>query len=473
MSNFRPVILCGGSGKRLWPLSRESYPKQFSNTISEKETMLETTIRRLNQAGGRNPILITNNEYRFIVGEQAERAHTEPHHIIIEPVGRNTAPAVCAAAVELMQSDPNAVMFVSPSDHYIKDEAHFSKAIETAVARASEGKIITFGIVPTRAETGYGYINLGQKYGNSSLPQGFKNFTEKPDEKTAKEMLESGEYLWNSGMFVFSVSTIIEAYKKHAPEIFDSVISAMEYGQADLDFFRLSNEFEEAPNISFDHAIMEHVKGEVVPLDCGWNDLGSWQTVRLESPQDNNGNATKGSVTLLDCKNSLIRSENPKTHIAAVGLDNIVAVGMGDAVLIADISQTEKLSELVGKMRKEGVQQADEFPRSSRPWGWFETLTKRQRFRVKSIVVKPGRKLSLQSHVHRAEHWVVVEGTAKVTIGKNEKMVTENESVFIPLGEVHRLENPGMMDLHLIEVQTGSYLEEDDIVRYEDDFKRT
>lgn len=473
MSNFRPVILCGGTGKRLWPVSRQSYPKQFSKLLSENETMLEATLRRLQQSGGHYPILISNNDYRFLVAEQVERTLKGSRQIVIEPEGRNTAPAICAAAIELAKTDPEAIMFVSPSDHHIHDEATFQNAVRIAIDRAKEGHVVTFGIVPNRAETGYGYIELEAQHDETTKAVPFKTFVEKPNLDDAQAMLKSGRFLWNSGMFIFQVSTIIDAYKQFAPEIYKIVNRATKNGSADLDFFRLSEEFEVAENISFDHAIMEHLSGEVVPLDCGWNDLGSWETVHLESDKDQDGNAQKGSVTITNCKNSLVRSEAPKVHVVGIGLENTAVIAMGDAVLVANLKNSQDVGDAVAAMRKQGICQADIFPRDSRPWGWFETLTRRQRFRVKSIVVKPNQKLSLQSHVHRAEHWVVVEGTARVTIGKDVKMVTENESVFIPLGEVHRLENPGLMDLHLIEVQTGAYLEEDDIVRYEDDYRRT
>ncbi len=472
MTNFRPVVLCGGSGKRLWPLSRESYPKQFSNIMDENETMLQATVRRVAAAGGRKPVLLSGNEYRFLVGEQLESMGQTDRELIIEPSARNTAPAICAAAIKLEESDPNAIMLVTPSDHYISDEKCFNAAIDKALNIARDGSVAIFGIVPDRAETGYGYIETEKAYETSDDPVAFVKFTEKPDENTAEKMLKSGNYFWNSGMFVFSVETIIEAFKTHAPDIYAIVKQSVTNGQDDLDFFRLDENFKTASEISFDHAIMEKISGYVIPMNCGWNDLGSWATVRLESSKDDKGNAVNGSVTALNCEQSLLRTIGPKTHLVGVGLKNIAAIAMNDAVLVADMDDSQAVSEAVALMRKKSICQADGFPRSARPWGWFETLTKRQRFRVKSIVVKPGKKLSLQSHVHRAEHWVVVEGTAKVTIDDDVKMVTENESVFIPLGAVHRLENPGHMDLHIIEVQTGSYLEEDDITRYEDDFSR-
>ena len=473
MTNIRPVILCGGAGKRLWPLSRESYPKQFSHLVSEKETMFQASIRRLLEAGAGKPILLTGNEYRFIVGEQIENMGVKDHDIIIEPSGRNTAPAIAAAALRLEKTDPNSIMVVSPADHQIHDEKAFAAALDVAVKQAEKGEIVTFGIVPDRAETGYGYIEVDTKIDAIKGATQFKKFLEKPSEKDAKKMLETGKFLWNSGIFVFSAKTILKAFEKHASSMLAVVKRSVDEGQDDLDFFRLSEDFNKAEDISIDYAIMEHVSGFVVPLDCGWNDLGAWRTVWLESQKDKNGVATKGSVTAHNCQDSLLRAEDDKMHMVGIGLKNIVAVAMRDAVLITDMNNSQAVSETVALMRKEDIEQADEFPRAARPWGWYETLTKRSRFRVKSIVVKPGQKLSLQSHVHRAEHWIVVEGTAKVTIDDEVKMVTENQSVFIPLGAVHRMENPGKMDMHLVEVQTGSYLEEDDIIRYEDIYART
>lgn len=472
MTNIRPVILCGGSGKRLWPISRESYPKQFSHLVSSDETMFQASIRRILDAGATKPICLTGNEYRFIVGEQLEAIGVLEHDIIIEPTGRNTAPAVAAAALRLQKTDPNAIMIVTPADHQIHDETAFSAALEIAIDQAERGEIVTFGIVPDRPETGYGYIEIDTQINKIQSSTAFIQFLEKPNVTEAIKLIETGTFLWNSGIFVFSASAIIAAYENYAPHILAVVKRSVDEGRDDLDFLRLSDDFNKADDISIDYAIMEHVTGQVVPLDCGWNDLGAWRTVWLESEKDKNGVSIQGSVTAHNCEDSLLRCEDDKMHMVGIGLKDIVAVAMRDAVLVTHMNNTQAVSEAVTIMRKEEIEQADEFPRAVRPWGWYETLTKRTRFRVKSIVVKPGQKLSLQSHVHRAEHWIVVEGTAKVTINDEIKMVTENQSVFIPLGTKHRLENPGKMDMHLVEVQTGSYLEEDDIIRYEDIYDR-
>ncbi len=471
MIPFRPVILCGGSGKRLWPVSRHSYPKQFTKLVSEDETLLQATLRRQISAGGARPLLLANNDHRFIVAEQITQIAIAHSQILIEPQGRNTAAAVCAAALENAKDDPEALMLVAPSDHSIHDEAAFSRAVQDAMLAAKDGHIVTFGIVPDRAETGYGYIEMREPTPKSGAAMDFVRFVEKPDFEEAKAMVESQKYLWNSGMFVMSAQTAIDAFKLHAADIFQAVSAAVDTQTEDLDFIRLGKEFSEARDISFDHAIMEYVEGKVVPLD-GWNDLGSWATIHLEAEKDNDGNSYKGSVTTIDCHDSMIRSECSKIHVLGIGLDSLAVVAMQDAVLVADMKDSQHVSDAVKLMKSAQLCQASTLCRDYRPWGWFETLTKRQRFRVKSIVVKPGQKLSLQSHVHRSEHWIVVEGTAKVTIDATEKIVTENQSVFIPLGAVHRLENPGFVDLHLIEVQAGAYLEEDDIIRYDDVYDR-
>ena len=472
MTSIRPVIMCGGSGKRLWPLSRESYPKQFTHLVSETETMLQASVRRVVDAGGKKPILLTGNEYRFVVSEQMEQMGVRDRDTLIEPAGRNTAPAICAAVVRLAKVDPGAIMVISPADHHIRNEAAFAKALDVAVAEAQSGKIVTFGIVPDRPETGYGYIELSSTYKKIKGATAFIGFTEKPDEARAKEMLASQKYLWNSGIFVASVQTLLSAFEKHAGHILATVRSAMESGQDDLDFYRIGPEFHDAGDISIDYAIMEKVEGSVVPLDCGWNDLGSWETVWRESEKGEKGTALKGSATCIGCEDSMLMAVEDKMHVVGIGLKNIAAIAMRDAVLVADMSNSQAVSEAVTQMRKLKIAQADEFPRAFRPWGSYETLLKRARFHVKEIIVRPNQILSLQSHVHRAEHWVVVAGTAKVTIDDEVKMVTENQSVFIPLGAIHRMENPGKVDLHIVEVQTGAYLEEDDIIRYEDVYAR-
>ena len=465
-----PVIMCGGSGTRLWPLSRKSYPKQFS-PLFEGGTLFQRSIERLAGQGYADPLLLTNQEFRFIVAEQLSDAGSDATSIVIEPEGRNTAPAVCAAAHLIARDDPDGVMLVLPSDHIISDVDAFHTAVEHCVAAARDGHMVTFGIKPDRPETGYGYIELDTEPGTGAQP--FVRFVEKPDATRAGEMLASGRYLWNSGMFVFSVKAILAAFAEHAPEVDAACKASVEQGTTDLCFFRLDpDSYGACPDISIDYAVMEHVQGMVVPVDCGWNDLGSWKTVWQESPLDD-ANVAAGPGTLaIDCKRTMLRSDDPDTRMVGLGLKDIVAVATRDAVLVADMNRAQDVKLAVDALKSEGAPQATEFPRCYRPWGWYETLALGTRFQVKQIMVKPGGQLSLQSHVHRSEHWVVVAGSARVIVDDDIRLLAENQSVYIPLGAVHRLENPGKVELHLIEVQSGAYLGEDDIVRYEDVYAR-
>ncbi len=422
--------------------------------------------------GFQPPILLTGNDFRFTVAEQMLAAEVEGGTIIIEPVARNTAPAILAAAQIIAEKDPDGIMVVLSSDHLHHDEAAYLSAVHKAIAAAAKGHLVTFGIKPTRPETGFGYIELPGEVTESA--QDFLGFVEKPDAARAEEMLASGRYLWNSGSFCFSAKSILEAFEKHAPDLIAPVTESVNNRQSDLDFERLSEAFAQAEDISIDYAIMERVSGgKVVPMDSGWNDLGTWRTVWQESDPDSSGVAQQGNVWAIDCKETLLRSDDPDMAMVGIGLNNIVAVATGDAVLVADMDRSQEVRDAVKAMQQAGEKQAVEFPKCYRPWGWYETLALGERFQVKRIMVKPGAKLSLQSHVHRAEHWVVVSGAANVTVGEEVKLLGENESTYIPLGAVHRLENPGKVDLHLIEVQSGAYLGEDDIVRYEDIYART
>ena len=466
-----PVIMCGGSGTRLWPLSRQSYPKQFS-ALFPGGSLFQRTIERLVETELADPLLLTNEAFRFIVAEQLSDAGAQPTHIVIEPEGRNTAPAVAAAAHLLARTDPDGVMLVLPSDHVIRDSEAFLAAVAHAVEAARAGQVVTFGIKPDRPETSYGYIELADAPGEGAQP--FVRFVEKPDMARAEEMLASGRYLWNSGMFVFSVRAVLEAFSAHAEAVNGAAAASVADGRTDLCFFRLDPEaYAQCPDISIDYAIMEHVQGTVVPVDCGWNDLGSWATVWQEAERDSDNVSAGAGAVAIDCERSLLRSDDPDTRLVGLGLKDIVAVATRDAVLVADMNRTQDVRLAVDALKAEGAPQATEFPRCYRPWGWYETLALGTRFQVKQIMVKPGGQLSLQSHVHRAEHWVVVAGTAKVTVDDDVKLLAENQSVYIPLGAVHRLENPGKVELHLIEVQSGAYLGEDDIVRYEDVYART
>ena len=469
---IHPIILCGGSGTRLWPLSRKSYPKQFSALMGE-ESLFQTTAHRLSGAGYFAPTIITGSDFRFIVTEQLTAIGVEPSAILIEPEGRNTGPAILAAAFHVAQSDPDALLLVAPSDHIIPDAEAFNAAVNLGRKAAEAGDLVTFGIRPDRPETGYGYLELAEDSEDGN-PVRLKRFVEKPDEAKAQEMLETDRFLWNAGIFLFSAKAIITAFQVHAPDLVIQVEQALANAKSDLGFLRLDPEkWREANNISIDYAVMEHADNlSVVPFSAGWSDLGDWAAVWREEGPDENGVSLAGPATAIDCRETLLRSENPGLELVGIGLDSIIAVAMPDAVLVADISHTQQVKLAVQTLRDQKALQADQFPRDHRPWGWFESLVIGKRFQVKRIVVHPGAALSLQSHVHRSEHWIVVEGTALVTIGGEKKLVTENQSVYIPVGETHRMENPGKVPMVLIEVQTGSYLGEDDIVRYEDVYAR-
>ena len=471
-----PVLLCGGSGTRLWPLSRKSYPKQFVSLLGEG-TPFQASAHRMSGPGYRAPLVLTNADFRFIVGEQLTAAGIEPGAILIEPEGRNTGPAVLAAALWLDRggADENALMLVAPSDHLVPDSQAFRAAVELGVPAAEDGKLVTFGIAPDRAETGYGYLELAEALDPSDPHvMDLVRFVEKPDLEAAEAMVAGGRHLWNAGIFLFSVKAIIEAFMRHAPGLLEPVARAIEGGRPDLDFHRLDpSAWTGAQDISIDYAVMERASNlAVVPFSAGWSDLGGWDAIWRESGPDGQGVALSGNATAIDCHNSLLRSEDRALEVVGLGLENIVAIATSDAVLVADIGRAQDVKQAVAALKEKGVSQATAFPLDHRPWGWFESLVLADRFQVKRIVVKPGAALSLQSHHHRAEHWIVVSGTAEVTIDDKVQLVTENQSVYIPLGAVHRMANPGKLPMVLIEVQTGSYLGEDDIIRYEDVYAR-
>lgn len=469
-----PVLLCGGSGTRLWPLSRKSYPKQFSPLIGT-QSLFQASAQRLSGAGYAPPLVLTNADFRFIVTEQLADTGIDPGAVLIEPEGRNTAPAVLAAALFLAQSDPETLMLVAPSDHVVPDANAFRAAVEAGIPAAQAGQLVTFGIKPLHAETGYGYLELAEDPGNfAARPLGLTRFIEKPDSARAAEMVAAKTFLWNAGIFLFTAQAIIDAFTAHAPSLLAPIQSAVADAKTDLGFLRLAPEpWALADDISIDYAVMERAKNlTVVPFAAGWSDLGGWDAVWRELGPDENGVVTNGHATAIECRNTLLRSEDPHLALVGIGLEDTIAIAMPDAVLVVNSSRAQDVKQAVEVLKAQSQSQATDFPKDHRPWGWFECLGSGTRFQVKRIVVHPGAALSLQSHNHRAEHWIVVEGTAKVSIDGAEKLVSENQSVYVPLGAVHRLENPGKVPMVLIEVQTGSYLGEDDITRYEDIYAR-
>jgi mannose-1-phosphate guanylyltransferase/mannose-6-phosphate isomerase len=473
MANLHPVLLCGGSGTRLWPLSRKSFPKQFV-PLTGSSTLFQAAALRMNGAADvAPPLLITNSDFRFIVAEQLTHAGIDPGAILIEPDARNTAPAILAAALYLSATDPDALMLVMPTDHEIPDMAAFRAAVAMGIPRAQAGQIVTFGIQPDRPETGYGWLELSTPPRDAS-PQPLVRFVEKPDSVRAAEMLAAGNYLWNSGIFLASIVTLIAKFQVHAPDLVGPVSDAVQTARPDLGFLRLAPDpWGRARNISIDYAVMEHAPNlEVVPFSAAWSDLGDWNAVWRDSARQADATVTHGPVTQIDCSGSLLRSESDGLHLVGIGLTDMIVVAMPDAVLVADKSRVQEVKDAVARLKADAVMQAEVFPRDHRPWGWFETLVLADRFQVKRIVVHPGASLSLQSHIHRAEHWIVVSGTAQVTVDKDVRLLTENQSVYVPLGAVHRLANPGKVPIVLIEVQTGAYLGEDDIIRYEDVYSR-
>ncbi len=466
-----PVILCGGSGTRLWPLSRKSYPKQFAELLGP-QSLFAASARMLSGEGFAKPLIVTASDFRFVVTEQLMEAGIDPGTVLIEPEARNTAPAILAAALMVARTDPGATLLVAPSDHAIADPAAFRACVRAALPAAEAGRIVTFGIKPTYPETGYGWLELDGAPEAGVAP--LKRFVEKPGPEAAAAMLKDGGYLWNAGIFLFQVKTILAAFEAHAPQMVDPVRRAVDAATPDLGFLRLAPEpWSEAPSDSIDYAVMEQAPNlAVAPYTSGWNDLGGWNAIAREMETDADGNAQSGNVTLIDCSNSLLRSETEGLELVGIGLDNLVAVAMDDAVLVADRTRAQDVKQAVVALKKKGAKQAESFAYDHRPWGHFESLAQADRFQVKRIVVHPGAQLSLQSHMHRSEHWIVVSGTARVTIGDAVTLVTENESVYVPLGAKHRMENPGKVPMVLIEVQTGAYLGEDDIIRYEDIYAR-
>ncbi|MAF15511.1 MAG: mannose-1-phosphate guanylyltransferase/mannose-6-phosphate isomerase [Marinomonas sp.] len=460
-----PIVLSGGVGSRLWPLSREHYPKQCLNLTDSLSSLLQKTLLRTNRLDVQSPLVVCNDDHRFLIAQQLQDIGVSDSKVILEPVGKNTAPAVALAAFEMLQDDEDALMLVLPADHVIRDVKAFEAAVDQAQALAEEGAVVTFGIKPTRPETGYGYIKSGPDFD-------VEQFVEKPDLATAQAYLKIGDFLWNSGMFLVKASQYLRELKQHRADIYDAVEAAYQLRSEDLDFIRIDHDaFAKCPSESIDYAVMEHTKNaKVVPYGGDWSDIGAWDALYDYKEKDVDQNVISGDVMAEGTTNSLIRAES--RLVATVGVDNLVVVETADAVLIMDKDQSQDVKKIVSRIKSEGRQEHAFHTTVHRPWGSYQTVDQCDRHQVKRIMVKPGEKLSVQMHHHRAEHWVVVKGTAKVLNGEKEILLTENESTYIPVGVVHALENPGKIPLEIIEVQSGGYLGEDDIVRFSDRYGR-
>jgi mannose-1-phosphate guanylyltransferase/mannose-6-phosphate isomerase len=464
-----PVILSGGAGTRLWPLSREMYPKQLL-ALTGRDTMLQDTARRLaGITGAQPPIVVCNEAHRFTVAEQIRALGVKPTAILLEPAGRNTAPAVALAALKAQELDPEATLVVAPADHVIRDPRGFQAAAEVAAGLAEDGKLVTFGIVAHAPETGYGYIRRGEG-GGPAYP--VAQFIEKPPLDVASQFVASGDYYWNSGMFVFKAGRYLAELAAFAPDILEASRAALQAAKADLDFVRIDKtEFQNCRSESIDYAVMEKTRDAVVlPLDAGWSDVGSWSSLFDALPADEDGNVLQGDVMVYDTHDCYVHSTS--RLVTAVGMDDHIIVETKDAILVAPKDRVQDVKELVAMIRKSGRSESALHREVFRPWGSYDSIDSGERFQVKRLSVKPGGVLSLQMHHHRAEHWIVVQGTARITCAEKVFLLSENESTYIPIGATHRIENPGKVPLHIVEVQSGSYLGEDDIVRFEDNYGR-
>tara|TARA_Y100001978_G_C23700791_1_gene440754 strand:- start:2 stop:1435 length:1434 start_codon:yes stop_codon:yes gene_type:complete len=470
-----PVILCGGSGTRLWPLSRESFPKQYlSLNLSSNKTLLQETQERINELSNLlNPILICNEDHRFIVAEQMREINVKPLSIMLEPFGRNTAPAITLAAIKALEHNNNPTLIVLSSDHEIKRREAFLEVIKKGLEYANSRKLVTFGVIPNKPETGYGYIKADSPFIKGEIiGKKIEKFIEKPDLKNALQFVEDKRFTWNSGIFMFKANTIIEEIKEYYPEIFFSCLETIKKSKRDLEFLRLDKgTFQKCPNISIDTAVMERTHiGTVLPLEAEWSDIGSWQAVWETTNKDKDENVTKGKIIIDDTRNCYLRSEH--RLLVGIGLRNLIVVETNDAILISDKESSQKVKDIVKKLKDNNIPEGQRHSKIFRPWGHYISVVEESRWQLKLIHVKPGEKLSLQMHHHRSEHWVVVNGTAKVELNNNSEILSENQSIYIPLGSKHRLSNPGKIPLVLIEIQSGAYVGEDDIIRFEDKYGR-
>ena len=474
MTFITPILLAGGSGTRLWPSSRKTYPKQFMQ-FTANETLFQQSVQRVlgsDTLQFNQHMIITSSHFRFIVREQLQNVGINPGRIIIEPEPKNTAPAIIAATLFAQKDNKDAVIITTPTDHVISDTENFHKAIKIGLNEIENGKIVTFGISPLYPETGYGYIQLDKS--SSEGPRKVLKFIEKPNGMLTKKMLDEGNYFWNSGIFMFRANDMIDAFELYAKDIISDVVKSVDLSVEDLFFTKLDRTYwSKLKEISIDYAIMEKAKNLVtIPYSSGWSDLGNWDSVWQEFKQDDNGVALSQNAHAIECKNTLLRSDSKNQEIVGLGLEDIVAISMPDAVLVANKNKSQDVKKVVEYLKSQNISQSEEFSKDYRPWGWFEVLSLGKNFKVKRMFVKPAASLSLQSHNHRSEHWVVVEGKVKVTIDKEVKLVSEGQSVYVPLGLVHRIENSEQAPATLIEVQIGNYLSEDDIIRYDDIYSR-
>ena len=474
MKFITPILLAGGVGSRLWPSSRKTYPKQFTKLTSHKTLFQQSALRftKSDVVQFKPHITVTNSLFRFIVREQLQSVGIDSGPILIEPEAKNTAPAIISATILALKENKDAIIISTPSDHVIPDTKYFNEVITVGLKAVENGKIVTFGISPTHPETGYGYLQL-EKSENEG-PKEVLCFVEKPDEISAIEMLDEGNYLWNSGIFMFRAKDMIAAFELYAKDILSSVVKALELGIVDMGFIRLDPKcWSDVEEISIDYAIMEKAKNLVaIPYYSSWSDLGNWDSVWRETKQDKYGVALSENAHAIECKNTLLRSENKSQQIVGLGLEDIVAIAMPDAVLVTNKNKSQDVKNIVEYLKLHNIPQSEFFPKDHRPWGWFENISSGEGFQVKKIFVNPGSALSLQSHKHRSEHWVVVKGIAKLIIDQEIKLANEGQSFYVPLGSVHRLENPSKNPTIIIEVQIGAYLSDDDIIRYDDFYSR-